>query len=108
MTSSVETADTANVCAPAFEPVLDGGRRTVTPRLRAISPVPSPEQSSTTMTSAGASVWRWSDSIVSAIDAASLYAGTITVTAPRAQPHASTAPESVAGPSHSQNASLQP
>ena len=80
MVSSVRTWSSAKVCAPALDPVLNGGRRTVTPRSRATSPVPSVEQSSTTMISTGATVCALRLRIVSAMEAASLYAGTMTVT----------------------------
>jgi hypothetical protein len=63
----------------------------VAPSLLAMSPVPSSEQSSTTMISAGGQVRACSDSIASAIDDASLYAGTMTVTAVRAQARVSAA-----------------
>ena len=69
---AVRTWRSANVWAPALEPVFRGGRTTVTPNARATSPVPSVEQSSTTMISEGRSVWTWRLRIVSATLAASL------------------------------------
>jgi hypothetical protein len=56
MTKGVRTSGSAKFCAPAFEPVLAGGRTTVTPSPRAIAPVSSVEKSSTTMISEGGTV----------------------------------------------------
>src|SRR5438094_613800 len=52
----------------------------LSPNARATSPVPSVEPSSTTIIPNGGAVWAWRLLIVSAMLAASLYAGTITVT----------------------------
>ena len=52
----VRTWVSAKFCAPAFEPVFFGGRITVTPHDRAISPVLSLEKSSITMISSGGTV----------------------------------------------------
>ena len=62
----------SSVWAPAFDPVFWLGLRTVTPRLPAISPVPSVEKSSTMMISLKPWVCRWRLRIVDAMLAASL------------------------------------
>src|SRR3989442_2720546 len=81
--SGVRTWRRAKVWAPAFEPVFAGGRTTKTPSAWATSPVPSVEQSSTTMIAAGGEVWACRLLIVSATLATALYAGMITVTSSR-------------------------
>ena len=53
MQYAVSTGSRAKFCAPAFEPVLAGGRMTSAPAARASSAVSSVDLSSTTMTRAG-------------------------------------------------------
>ena len=69
----------ATFCAPAFEPVFDDGLTTLTSNMRAISPVPSVEQSSTTTTLSGSLVCACRLCRVSPMLSRSLYAGTMTV-----------------------------